>query len=1123
MNFLIKALKKYCFLVTITLFFLLLSSCKTEDTVNKDKETLFQKRIVTKTNINFNNKIIETAELNYFTYQYIYMGGGVSVGDFNNDNLVDIYFTGNMVNNELYLNKGNFNFKNITKESNTELSNMWSTGSTVVDINNDGLLDIYVSVAGKDGVYPNKLLVNQGNNKDGVPYFKEEATQYGIADDGRTEQSVFFDYDNDGDLDLYVVNYPITSFKTPVAYYAAAKDRGVTETSSHFYKNNGDATFTDVTKESGLLSFGLSIGVSVSDLNNDGFKDIYVSNDFASPDFIYFNNGDGTFFEKSKEVTQQTSFYGMGTDIADFNNDGLFDIVQLDMAPSSHKRSKENMASMDSNMFEEIINLGLHNQYMYNTLQVNRGVTDTGLPIFSNIAAFAGVKSTDWSWAGLFADFDNDGYKDLFVSNGTRRDIHNNDFFNQFKKDAYFKKSKAHKKDDFKILEEMPSEALANYMFHNNKDLTFTNKSNDWGLSDKTFSNGAAYADFDNDGDLDLVVNNIDEEAGLYENKVDEKENSNYLKINFKGTKQNKLGVGNIVTIYNDGNLQMAELMLTRGYQSSVAPNINFGLKNYRTIDSLLVKWTDGAVQKLTNIKTNQKLTLDYKDAKKQRTINQKLIEEKLFTDITATTNINHIHTENKYFDYGLEPLLPHKMSQFGPGLAVGDVNGDHLDDFWIGGAFNRAGALYLQNKKGDFSKSNKALFKSDYQHEDLDGVFFDADNDGDLDLYVVSGGNEFKQNSKFYQDRIFINDGKGNFKRDETAIPEFYESGAKVIPFDFDNDGDLDLFVASRLVPQQYPTPATSYLLENVSTKASVKFKKVTKNISAFKDLGLVTDAISVDFDNDKDLDLIVVGEWMPITFLENNNNSFTNITNKNLIENSTGWWYSINKADVDNDGDLDFVVGNLGLNYKYKAKPEKTFDVFANDFDDNKRLDIVLSYYEGKRQLPLRGRECSSQQIPGIANKFKKYEEYANADLIDIYTEDKLEDGLHFKAETFASLYVENLGNGTFKSEKLPSVAQFSSINTILVNDFNKDGTNDILLAGNLFASEAETPRNDASIGLLLKNTNNKLESVALKTSGFLAKKDVKNMNEIIINGKKCILVANNNSKLQVFKIKE
>lgn len=1123
MNFLIQIKKKYLFLVKIALLIFFLNSCDNSNKSIVDSTKMFLQKKRKETGVDFNNKIEETEELNYFTYQYIYMGGGVSVGDFNNDNLVDIYFTGNIVDNELYINQGEFKFKKTTKKSNTQLSNIWSTGSTVVDINNDGLLDIYVSIAGKEGSFSNKLLVNKGSDTDGIPKFIEAAKKYGIADNGRTEQSVFFDYDNDGDLDLYVVNYPITHFKTPVSFYAAAINNAVSESSSHFYKNNGDFTFTDVTKESGLLSFGLSIGVSVSDLNNDGFKDIYVSNDFASPDFIYFNNGDGTFTDQSKEVTQQTSFYGMGTDIADFNNDGLFDIVQLDMAPSSHKRSKENMASMDAAKFEEIIGLGLHNQYMYNTLQLNQGITNDGLPVFSNIAAFSGVKSTDWSWAGLFADFDNDGYKDLFVSNGTRRDIHNNDFFNQFKKNLYFKKTEERKKGDFEILKKMPSERLANYLFHNNTDLTFTNKSEDWGLSKKTFSNGAAYADFDNDGDLDLVINNIDEEASLYENTIDKKENANYLKIHFKGTRQNQLGIGNIVTIYKEGALQISELMLTRGYQSSVAPNINFGLKNYTTIDSLIVKWTDGSIQKLTDIKTNQKLILDYKDAIKNPLRIPQVIEEKLFTDITSKVNINHSHEENIFFDYKIEPLLPHKMSQFGPGLAVGDVNGDELDDFWIGGAFNRSGALYIQNKEGNFSKSNVNVFESDLKHEDLDGVFFDADNDGDLDLYVVSGGNEFTQKSAFYQDRFYINDGKGNFKRNKNAIPEFNESGSKAISIDFDNDGDLDLFVASRLIPHKYPTPATSYLLENRSTKTNVKFKKETKNISAFEDLGMVTDAISIDFDNDNDLDLIVVGEWMPITFLENNNNVFENVTNNNFIKNSSGWWYSIKKTDLDKDGDQDFVVGNLGLNYKYKSKPKKTFDVFANDFDNNGRLDIVLSYYEGKRQLPLRGRECSSQQIPGIANKFKNYEDYSNANLVDIYTEDKLEDGLHLKAENFASLYVENLGNGTFNSIELPSEAQFSSINAILVDDYNKDGNDDILLAGNLFASEAETPRNDASIGLLLENTNNKLKPVSLYVSGFLTKNDVRNMRKIIIKEKKCILVANNNNMLQVFKVKE
>ena len=1117
MIFLFKSLKQPSFFVKAALLILFLNSCNKS---NVQSAKLFQKKLTKETGISFNNKITETEELNYFTYQYMYMGGGVSVGDFNNDNLLDIYFTGNMVGNELYLNQGKLNFKNVTNESNTALNNLWCTGVTTVDINNDGLLDIYISVAGKEDDFSNKLLVNQGLNKEGIPLFKESAKQYGISDNGRTEQSVFFDYDNDGDLDLYVINYPITDFKTPVSLYAALINYAATETSSHFYKNNGDFTFTDVTKESGLLSFGLSIGVSVSDLNNDGFKDIYVSNDFASPDFIYFNNGDGTFKEKSKDVTQQTSFYGMGTDIADFNNDGLFDIVQLDMAPSSHKRSKENMASMDALKFEGIIGLGLHNQYMYNTLQLNRGVTENGLPIFSNIAAFAGVKSTDWSWAGLFADFDNDGYKDLFVSNGTRRDIHNNDFFNQFNKNLYFKKSQDRKKGDFKILEKMPSERLANFIFQNNTDLTFTNKSDDWGLSDKTFSNGAAYADFDNDGDLDLVINNIDEGAGVYENTIDKKENTNYLTVKFKGAKQNKLGIGNIVTIYNRGNLQMAELMLTRGYQSSVAPNINFGLQNNLLVDSLIVQWTNGSKQKLTNVKANQTLIIDYKDINKSNSKNTLLVNNKLFTDITEKTRIKFLHRENKYFDYHLEPLLPHKMSQFGPGLTVGDINGDKLDDFWIGGALKQAGALFIQGKDGAFIKSSIQSFEDDKNYEDLDGILLDVDSDSDLDLYVVSGGNEFPANNKQYQDRLYINEGAGKFVKNTAALPQFYSSGAKVIPIDFDKDGDLDLFVASRLIPQQYPTPASSYLLENVSTKNIIKFE-INEISSVFNELGLVTDAVAIDFDNDNDDDLIVVGEWMPITFLENDQGKFTNTTTKSSLKNTNGWWYSIEKTDMDNDGDQDLIVGNLGLNYKYKASPNKTFDVYANDFDNNKKLDVVLSYYENKRQLPVRGRECSSQQVPGITKKFENYEKFANADLVDIYTEDKLKSGIHYKAETFASVSIENLGNGTFKSMRLPNEAQFSSINAIISDDFNHDGKKELLLAGNLFVSEAETPRNDASIGLLLSQTENGFHPVLLNESGFMANKDVKNMQLITINGKKCVLIANNNDELQVFEV--
>ncbi len=1104
---------------------LFLHSCSKENkNTIQNSNKLFLRLHSEHTNLKFNNSLLESDSLNYFNYPYMYMGGGVAVGDFNNDNLLDVYFTGNTVKNELYINQSKLNFKNITKKSKTALTDLWCNGVTTVDINNDGLLDIYISVSGKTKPFNNKLLINQGNDNDGFPVFKEEAKKYGIDDSGHSTQSVFFDYDNDGDLDLYVINYPITNFKAPHFLYAEAIKHPNTETSSHLYKNNGNNSFTDVTKEANLLSFGLSIGVSVSDLNNDGYKDIYVSNDFSSPDFIYFNNGDGTFTEKSKEVTQQTSFYGMGTDIADFNNDGLFDIVQLDMSPSTHKRSKENMASMDPKKFQNIIDLGLHHQYMYNSLQLNRGFQNDSLPVFSNIAAFSGVKSTDWSWGVLFADFNNNGHKDIIISNGIKRDINNNDFFNQFnKKESYFSTSADQNKiPSLELLKKIPSEPLKNYIFKNNGDLTFINKSEDWGLNNKTFSNGLAYADFDNDGDLDLVINNIDEEVSFYENRSNSKENANYLKIKFKGIEKNKLGIGNTVKIYKDGTLQIAELMLTRGYQSSVAPELHFGVGNSIVLDSLVVQWTDGKTQLLTNVRTNQSLTLNYTNAKENTFKNLYLNQHQQFVDITNKTKINFKHEENSFDDYLKEPLLPHKMSQFGPGLSVGDVNGDQLDDFWIGGAFKQAGAIFLQRKNGLFDRSNIALFEKDKNQEDIDGLFFDVDKDGDLDLYVVSGGNEFIPNSKEYKDRLYINDGKGNFTKNETAIPEVLESGAKVISFDFDNDGDLDLFIGSKLIPQFYPTPPNSHLLENVSTKTEVKFIDVTNNSdNTFNKLGLITDAISIDFDNDNDEDLIVVGEWMPITFLENNNNTFTNITDKNLLKNTVGWWYSIEKTDMDNDGDEDFIVGNLGLNYKYKASPEKTFDVYANDFDNNKRLDVVLGYYEGKTQYPVRGRQCSSQQVPGISKKFENYEKFANADLVDIYTENKLENGIHYKAQNFASVVIENLGNGTYKSTKLPNEAQFSSINTILSDDFNGDGKKELLIAGNLFVSEVETPRNDASIGLLLNQTENGFNPVSLNESGFLANKDVKNMKLIIINGKKCILIANNDDNLQVFQI--
>ncbi|MEX0275339.1 MAG: VCBS repeat-containing protein [Flavobacteriaceae bacterium] len=1100
-------------------FFLLgLLSCENgADQGKKDRHvTLFNQLDAHRTGIAFNNALQEGDSLNYFNYPYIYMGGGVAVADFNNDGATDIYLTGNMVDNALYLNQGNLRFTDATHPSNTALKDVWCTGVTVVDINNDGLLDLYVSVAGKFPPFTNKLLVNLGVDGDAVPRFKEAAKEYGIADGGHSEQSVFFDYDNDGDLDLFVANYPETPFKIPVDFYAGMMRNPQHISSSHLYRNNGDHSFTDVTEEAGLLSFGLSIGISVSDLNHDGYKDIYVSNDFASPDFIYFNNGDGTFTDRSKEVVQQTSFYGMGTDIADFNNDGLFDIVQLDMAPMDHQRSKENMGSMNPEEFAHIVDLDMHHQYMYNTLQLNRGLSDKKYPVYSNIAAFSGVKSTDWSWAALFVDVDHDGQKDLFVSNGSRRDIHNNDYFNQFEKGNYFPTSE---KGAFStsLIENMPSEALVNFMFKNNGDLTFTNRASTWGITDKTFANGAAYADFDNDGDMDLVVNNIDGPISMYENRATEKRDGHFLKVKFVGPAQNRMGIGNLVHTHHGGTVQLAELMLTRGYQSSVEPVVHFGLRDMDTVDSLTVTWPNGTVQTIHGVSTNQTLTVTYPDMPDKGRTPQKG-DAQLFQNITAVLNLGFVHQEDRYNDYALEPLLPHKMSQFGPGIAVADVNADGLDDFWVGGASQQAGKLFVQNRNGSFSEVDQVVFMTDSGYEDMDGLFLDADRDGDMDLYVVSGGNSFPKDHKQYQDRLYVNDGEGHFERDVQALPTFFESGSRVIPLDYDGDGDLDLFVGSRLVPQRYPMPPTSYMLENQSGASRVQYT-VAKSQKVFQALGLVTDALAMDIDGDRDQDLVVVGEWMPITFFENRDGQFQK-KEDGIDQNAVGWWYSIAKADLDGDGDEDLIAGNLGENYKYKASREKTFDVFANDFDGNGHLDIVLGYYQGKIQYPVRGRECSSQQIPMIKEKFKNYKQFANAKLVDIYTEEKLVEGLHYKAQSFASAYLTNTG-GVFTMQDLPKEAQFSSINAIVPEDVNGDGQTDVVVAGNLFVSEAETPRNDASIGLLMLNGENGLQPTSLSTSGLLAKGDVKNMQPITIQGKKCLLLANNNDSLQVFAL--
>ena len=1092
----------------VLLTMVVVGSCSTEQSP-EPTSTLFEKLKATRTGVAFSNTLKENDSLNYFTYAYIYMGGGISAGDINNDGLPDLFFTGNMVPNKLYLNKGNLEFEDISESAGVAGDNRWYTGTTMVDINNDGYLDIYCSVGGKFGPKENQLFINNGPSADsGEITFTERAEEYGINDSSNSVQATFFDYDLDGDLDLYVANYPPTPFNAPNYFYRIKQISPKPLETDRLFRNEGDS-FTDVTEESGLKTFGLSLSATAADLNKDGWPDLYVSNDFSSPDYLFMNNKDGTFSEVVKKSTKNTSFYGMGVDIADFNNDALPDILQVDMTSQINRRAKANMASMNPSLFWSTVNNGFHYQYMQNSLQMNNGNLLDTIPDFSNVSRLAGVSSTDWSWGPLFADLDNDGWKDIFISNGTRREINNRDFFLEIEKKGIPKDSTLQK------TLQIPSEKIDNYALKNNGDLTFKRMNKEWGIEHKGFSNGSVYVDLDNDGDLEIITNNIDDVATIFENTSSEK--SNYIAINFNGPDKNKNGLGTKVMLYHSGQSQYQELTLTRGFQSSVAPQMHFGMGNDTIADSIQILWPDQKQQVLRQVAANKLLTLNYGEAQEVKHSKEEPKPKIFSTEKDTGIIVEHLYKDNDYDDFVKEILLPHQTSRFGPTIAVGDLNGNGLEDLVIGGAYGFTTTIYTQTTSG-FVKKESHPFELDKISEDMGIHIFDVEGDGDNDIYISSGGNEYEPDAKELQDRLYINDGKGNFSKSKDALPTMLTSSGRVHSHDYDKDGDLDLFVSGRLIPGNYPSPANSYLLENVSKGTAIKFINATPKVAPFLEgIGMVTDANWTDIDNDGWADLILTGEWMPITVLKNDGGYFTDITTKVGLENSQGWWFSIKSGDFDKDGDTDFIVGNLGLNYKYKATEEETFDIYFNDFDNNNSGDIVLSYYNEGEKFPLRGRECSSQQMPGIKEKFKDYESFSQATLEDVYSEKNLKNSLHYQIKSFASIYLENK-EGTLIMHKLPNLAQVSAINQIVVEDFNADGHLDALIAGNLHASEVETPRNDASNGLLLiGNGKGGFTAIPEKESGFYAPGDVKDMSEISIQGEEYIAIAKNWGFLQ------
>jgi hypothetical protein len=1061
------------------LFGFICTSCK--------QKTLFKEVSSSYSGIDFNNIINETDSINVLDFENVYNGGGVGIGDFNNDGLPDIYFTGNLVSNKLYLNKGNLKFEDITEKAGVSGDGKWSRGVSVIDINNDGLLDMYVcsyvhkEVAGRE----NLLYINQGVDKDGIPSFKESASEYGLNDTTYSAMAAFFDYDNDGDLDVYILVNEIIAGDYPNRFRPRMLN-GEHPSTGRLYRNDwneekGHAYFTNVSDEAGITIEGYGHGVVITDINKDGWADIYVTNDYLSNNILYINNGNGTFTDKITSYLKHTSANAMGVDVIDINNDGLQDIIELDMNPEDNFRKKMMMNANSYQTYQNSDYFKYQYQYVRNTLQLNQGPRvnendSIGDPVFSDIAFFSGVAETDWSWAPLVVDFDNDGFRDLIVTNGFPKDVTDHDFVS-FRNEAFAVASKK------QLLEQIPEVKIHNYGYRNKGDMTFENVTHAWGLTKPSFSNGAAYADLDGDGDIDVVINNINDKAFLYENTLANKKNknANFLSVQLVGDSLNINGLGTWIEIYYQGLKQVYEQTPYRGYLSSVQLNPHFGLGDVNTIDSVVVKWPANKKQTIVNVPVNQKIVIDYKQANQHyEWSGGTLATNTLFTDVSSAYIDSFVHEELDYVDFNIQKLIPHKLSEYGPALAVGDVNGDGLDDVIVGGSVSFSTSILLQQPNGRFKKklliSDANMFTK--RSEDMGILLFDANKDGFLDLLVTSGGYENERNTIAFEDKLYLNDGKGNFTITEGALPQNFTSKSCVRAADFDKDGDLDLFIAGRVDPGNYPKPVSSFIYRNDSKDGVVKFTDVTASVAiSLNNIGMVCDAIWTDFDNDGWQDLILAGEWMPVTFLKNNKGVFDDITSTTGIEKKNGWWTSIASGDFDNDGDIDYIIGNLGLNSFYRGSEKYPVRMYAKDFDNNSSYDAIPTLFlpttlqnREMKEFPAHVRDDMTKQLISFRSKFQNYRSYSTATFSEMFSKEELEGAQILKSNYFSNSFLKNLGNGKFELHPLPMAVQYSCINGMVIDDFNKDGNLDVMINGNDFGTEVSVGRYDACNGLVL-----------------------------------------------------